>query len=347
MNFLRRCVRFFKARPFLIIGAVVLVLSGGGFIFKDRLVNYFKNPTINYTVPDVSQPTIVQGDLVLPKVMLEKFNATSGKQSQLHVLSANVFGVFDSTAQNPAQSNPFAPAPAPKLVGIRIMGEVGNVGSTVVEEVSPAVRFLDSSDNEIGRKVGRLTPGFSFFGVLPNSQSIYDIMVDEPPNADKMEIVLNTVSATTSAKYDVLKIVKKAIDVKTAVNQQQSPSKPKNASDSGAASQSAQKSVSGGPAGSEGEETQSDTTSAPTEIEYYTVTGSVQNSLSDPVSDVSVYVWVKDGDGRVFSFGRQDFKGDLIATGKNVSFSINLFPFKDGEKYASYEVAAWGKRYTF
>jgi hypothetical protein len=272
------------------------------------------------------------------------------KKSQLHVLSANLFGVFDQPQQ---QQNPLVPPPAQKLVGIRIMGEILNTGKTIATEISPVVRFLDSDNNEMAKKIGRLTPGFDFFGVGPNGQTLYDVIIDDPPQADRMEVVLNMAGATTSARFDLLKILNQTIEVKKAVNQNKNnennkSNKDKEGSESGQASGSAE--PLGGPVGSEGEIIEPTDAKAlvgeMSEIEYYTVSGSVVNSLSDPVSDVSVYVWVKDASGQVFSFGRQDFKGDLISPKKAVDFKINLLPFKDGEKMDKYEIRAWGRRYT-
>ena len=318
INFSKDDVVFFlKGRLIFVAGVAIILVSVSGFFSRDRIAGFFRVKSVEYKTPDVSTPTIVGGELILPKVMLDQFNPGSAKESQLHVLSANLFGVFDGSEQQVVP---------PKLVGIRIMGEVQNVGKTIVQEFSPVVRFLDVDNKEIAKKVGRVTSGFDFFGVLPNAKTLYDVMVDNPPEADKMEIILNTMSATTSAKFDVLKVINKANDVKTAKNQKQAESEQEG-TDSGEASGSGQ--------AAEAED-----------IEYYTISGTVQNSLSNPVSDISVYVWIKDAEGYVFSFGRQDFKGDLISPKKTVDFKINLFPFKDGQKYDKYEVSAWGRRYT-
>lgn len=342
-------VSFIKGRPILIVAVVVIVLSVGGFLYKNQIVTYFKEEIINYpAVPEVKTPTIIRGDLVLPKVMLDQFGSRSTKDSQIHVVSANLFGVFDSP-QDSAQSNPFAPVPEPKLIGIRILGEMLNTGKTIVDEVSPVVRFMDENNNEISTKLGRPSPGFDFFGVLPNSKTVYDVIVDDPPLADKMEIILNVQSATTSGKFELLKVSKQLMDVKMAVNQHPSVGPANNSNlqsgtESGEASLSAKldvASISGGPVGSEGEIIEV----LPEKIEYYTVSGTVVNSLSNPVSDISVYVWIKNSEGLVFSFGRQDFKGDLIAPKKSVEFKINLFPFKDNQEMDKYEIKAWGKRY--
>lgn len=352
MDFREKLLEFLRQRWILVLGVVIILASLGGYFFKDRILARFKEANITFSVPDVSRPTIINGDLVLPKVMLAQFDQAT-KESQLHVLSANLFGVFDSSGQN-SQQNPLAPPPPPpKLVGIRILGEMQNFGKNVISEISPVVRFFDQNDVEIAKKVGRITPGFDFFGVLPNQKTIYDIIVDDPPQADKMEIVLNVAKATSSAQFDQLKILSQSIEVKTAVQQNNTSnasnnsnvSDKSNSTSSGTATGSGVASVSGGPTGAEGEITPPPPTT-PAEIEYYTVSGSVQNSLSDPVSDITVYVWVKDTQGHVFSFGRQDFKGDLISPKKSVDFKINLFPFKDGEKYATYVVAVWGRRYT-
>ena len=203
INFSKDDVVFFlKGRLIFVAGVAIILVSVSGFFFRDRIAGFFRVKSVEYKTPDVSTPTIVGGELILPKVMLDQFNPGSAKESQLHALSANLFGVFDGSEQQVVP---------PKLVGIRIMGEVQNVGKTIVQEFSPVVRFLDVDNKEIAKKVGRVTSGFDFFGVLPNAKTLYDVIVDNPPEADKMEIILNTMSATTSAKFDVLKVINKAI----------------------------------------------------------------------------------------------------------------------------------------
>jgi DUF971 family protein len=135
------------------------------------------------------------------------------------------------------------------------------------------------------------------------------VTVDSPPAADRLEIVLNVSSATEAASFDELKIASRSMEVKTATYQ--------------------------------GEATES----GGEKVEYYSVAGSVVNILSDPVSDITIYSWARNKEGKVFAFNRQDFKNDLLMAGDKIDFRILLLPLKIEGEFDSYEVAAWGKRY--
>ncbi|MCL4390183.1 MAG: hypothetical protein M1484_02035 [Patescibacteria group bacterium] len=246
-------------------------------------------------VSDVAVPTIINGNLVLPKVTAGASNLGS-VGAKLGVVSANLVPVMDQQSQ--------------QVTAIRIIGEMQNTGTGVVTGISPQLRFLDSAGNVVAQKIADLTTGYSVFGVGPGETTVYDVSVPNPPSSDKLEIILNVSQASGSGAFDELKIASRSMEVKTAVAQ------------GAAASESG---------------TQS--------FDYYTVTGSVINVLSDPVSDISVYAWVKDEAGKVFAFAKQDFPNDLVSPREKLDFRINLLPLRTDEKYDSYEVAAWGKRY--
>ncbi len=280
-------------RNLLLLLVVVLALVGIGlwFFFRQR------DGKSKEEVVDVSIPTIVNGQLVLPKVATTEGNiqTTLNATARLGVNSANLIGIYDNQNQ--------------KLAALRIIGETTNVGTKVVTAISPYVRFLDPEGKMVGQKIGRLSDNFTLYDFLPGARSYYDVTIDNPPTADKLEIVLNVSSSSDSATFDDLKIASRSVEKKTATYQ-------------GSASDSAGQ-----------------------QIEYYTVTGQVVNTLTDPVSDISVYAWVKDTEGKVFSFGRQDFKNDLLSPRDKLDFKITLLPLKLDQKYDSFEVAAWGKRY--
>ncbi len=277
----------------VLVPTLILVAAGGIFFFWQKTG---RNQTT--TPQDVTVPTIINGDLVLPKVSTMAGNLAptlSPMAARLGVTSANLIGIYDSSGQ--------------KLTALRIIGETTNVGGKVVTAISPYIRFFDKEDKVVGQKIGRVSDNITFFDLLPGVMSYYDVTVDSPPVADKLEIVLNVASASDSAVFDSLKIASRAAEKKIATYQ-------------GSASDSAGQ-----------------------KVEYYTVTGQVVNILSDPVSDIAVYAWVKDTEGKVFSFGRQDFKNDLLSPRDKLDFKITLLPLKLDQKYDSFEVAAWGKRY--
>src|SRR3989344_4409808 len=323
MTFVSWVMSLLRRRPFFIVGVMILVVLGGYY----WLGFYGKGAKEQREVGkvEVTRPTIVNGELVLPKVGAASGSLSDGK---IGVLSANLFGVFDPSAGSlRSDSGQAGQGPSagltPKLVGIRILGEIENRASGKIDGLSPVVRFLDQEGKVMGQKVGRLTPGFGFLGFMPQEKTVYDVMVEDPLQADKLEIIINSAPGE-GGKFEPLKVAGRNIEVKTARYQ---------------GGQDA--SASGGPVGSEGEMTEA----TPPEIEYYTVSGQAENGLVDAVTEITVYAWVKGAGGEVFSFGRQDFGSDLVNPGEKVDFRINLVPFKADEIYDSYAVAVWGRRY--
>ena len=281
----------------VVLGCLVLVAAGVWFFRSSKESG--KHVEKISAGDNVTVPSIVDGQLVLPSVATGSASGLSGKAAvlagKLGVISANLIPVFDQSQ---------------KLSAIRVVGEAQNITDETVTGISAYVRFLDAQGQMVGQKLGSLSPGYDLFGFGPNERGYYDVTVEAPPSSDRLEIVLNTTAATTAAEFDELKIASRSMEIKKAVA-------------SGAAA----------------------TESANTSFDYYTVGGSVVNPFSDPVSNITVYGWVRDKEGKVFGFARQDFKNDLISSGEKLDFKLNILPLRNGEKYDSYELAAWGKKY--
>ncbi len=329
-------ISFLKTRALLVVGLLILLISVSAYFFWPKTS---KGAASGQTIEKVTSPAIVNGELVLPKVYS---GGVLDSKSKIYVMSAFLVGVFEEPKTG--QTNPFGaaqPAEPPKLVGIRILGEISNASKKIVKEVSPVVRFYNDKDKLIAQKIGRLTPGFDFFSFKPGSKTVYDILVEDPPKSDKLEILINSAKEEKTPSFESLKIQNGKIEVKTAKYQQQAAGSEQlavsDSTESGEATGSAEATPSATP--------KPTPTEAPTEVEYYTISGSVVNNLVDSVSDVAIYAWVKNSEGKVFSFGRYDFKSDLLSPKKQVNFKINLLPFKTSEKMQSYEIAAFGKRY--
>lgn len=269
-----------------------IALVVGLWIFRAKIVPANLTPAKKDAVIDVSVPTIINGQLVLPKIatesdLTEQSTVNLGKRANLGVISANLVPIVDQQ----------------KLTGLRILGEMANIGEQTVIGISPVIRFFDVDGKTLAQKIGRISGTWNFFGLSPQEKTLYDITVDNPPQAEKLEIVLNVSSASDSAIFEELKLASRGAEIKTASD------------------------------------------SAGQVVEYYSVSGQVVNTLEDPVSDIAIYAWVRNKEGKVFSFNRQDFKNDLLTPGNKIDFKITLLPFKNNETMDSYEVAAWGKRY--
>lgn len=330
MNFSTTSAKeFLLARKMMVLRVfgvgLVAFLAILGLVYQEAIAKKLPFKVTSETatqsaMPDVAIPSIINGELVLPRVSgkVGENNLGGGVgKARLSVQSANLLAVFDPQTQ--------------KLSQIRVIGEVLNIGQKIVTEVSPVVRFYDKLGKQISQKVGDLSPNYRFFDLIPGDRTYYDVLVVPPESSDRLEIVLNPVTATDSAQFEQLKISGRQFDTKTAT--QEAPkaveeSTPE-ASESGATESA--KEVA--------------TTPEPKKVEYYSVSGSVLNPFQDLITDISIYAWVKNSEGKVFSFARQDFKNDLISPGDKVDFKLTLVPFKNDETMASYELVAWGRRY--
>lgn len=324
---MNRLLDFLKERFFLVIGILILTIGVGGYFLWPKISSYFLNNRAvkGEAFKQVDAPTIINGELVLPKVY---DGGLVESKDKIQVLSAFLVGVFEESPSAPAGSFGGTLQQQPKLVGIRILGELTNLSNNIISEVSPVVRFYDGKDKLISQKIAKITPGFDFFSFKPGDKFVYDVLVSDPPVSEKLEILFNVAKSEKKPSFETLKIGGAKLEVKTAKYSAQGGQARPSENES---SESAEATPSAAP--------------VVDEVEYYTLSGEVQNNLVDSVSDASIYAWVKNSEGKVISFARQDFKGDLLSPKKKVKFKINLLPFKFDEKMESYGVAAWGKRY--
>ncbi len=304
-------------RALAVLGLGVLAI--GGIIFRQQIGDFFKNRIAQGTrLPDVKVPTIVDGELVLPEVSkgeeLGLFGNKSGA-SRLALVSANLTAVTDEKGQ--------------KIVGFRVTGEVRNIGTQIVTDFSPRVRFFDSNGQVVGQKIGRKTPGYRFFGLRPDAQTYYDVIVEDPPESERLEVVFNVASSSASLEFEELKIASRSVEVKKAQRQAPRRAPETTGTESAAATQAAQVTMEGN------------------EVEYYTVTGAIINTFTEPLTEMTVYTWVKDTENKVISFAKQDFLNDLLSVGEKLDFRMTLVPMRPGVEMVSYEIAAWGKQYKY
>lgn len=273
----------------LIIFIIIVLLGTGGFFFKK---NFFKKTPPAEKLPEVSFPTIINGELILPKVTTGSGDLSRAVlPTRLAVLSANLAAVTDKDG---------------KTTGIRVVGEVGDLGDKFINGANAIVRFYPASGSAI-QKIAQPSANFDFLTVYPQDKALFDFTVEAPPASERLEVVFDVTSASTSASFNELKIASRSMEMKTA----------------------------SGSAGS-GQL-----------IQYYLASGRVVNTFSNPISDIIIYGWAKNVEGRVFALGRTDFKNDLLNPGDGIDFKILMVPFQADQKFLNYELSAYGKEYNF
>lgn len=280
----------------IIFGLSVFIILAGWWSWAKPFKSASKSSVQGLTTKNIDVPSIVDGELVLPKLVATDTSLTKNLNARgLRAVSVNLFAVPVEGQQ--------------KLAAIRVLGEMENIGTQVINSFSPVIKFYGPGGNILAQKIAHYSTGFEMFGLRQTDRSVYDVTVDEPPDAERLEIAFNVTSASSSALFNEMKIASRSMEIKMANYQ-------------GVATDSADQS-----------------------FEYYTVSGSVVNTFDNPISEISIYGWAKNSEGKVYTFAKQDFKNDLLSPGDKVDFRITLLPFKPGETLETYEIKAWGKEY--
>lgn len=191
------------------IAIVILVLTIAGVFYFTRQ----NKKTESKTATDVLTPTIIDGELVLPKLDLSLkrtatgSGATSLLDNQIMVISANLVGTY---SQAPSASE------GGQLTGIRIMGEMFNPGQTRITSFLPVVRFLDSEGNLKTQKIAHYSDGYELYGLDGQTKGVYDVTVDAPPPAERIEIVLKPQDGDKALRPPVaLKVASRSAEIKS------------------------------------------------------------------------------------------------------------------------------------
>ena len=221
----------------------------------------------------------------------------------------------DSDASTPGESpstplrtgNPTpgesAPGQAPRLAGLRILGEYQNVGNIPSGDVQAIVRFFDENDRLLATKRAEPTSPFRFLPLEPNEISSYDILIPEPPPSVRLQIDLKPgkeqSSDPESLSRQQLKFKEKDISLTSTTNQ-----------------------------GSN--------------LTYYKFTGTMINVSPNTLTNFLVYVWLKDSEGKVFAMAVKEFRYDLLTPNQELEVLMPILPAKEGEMEI-YEVKLWGE----
>lgn len=272
----------------VIIFIIIILLVTVAFVVKK---NFFKKTPSPVALPEVSFPTIINGELILPKVSTGSADLSRAVLPiRLAVLSANLAAVTDKDG---------------KTTGIRVVGEVGDLGEKYINGANAIVRFYPPAGRQVLppiQKIARPSANFDFLTVYPQDKALYDVTVDAPPPSERLEVVFDVTSASSSAIFNQLKIASRSMETKEASSSGQM-------------------------------------------IQYYLAGGRVVNTFSNPISDIVIYGWAKNKENRVFALGRTDFKNDLLNPGDGLDFKIIMIPFQADQKFLNYELSAYGKEY--
>lgn len=186
-------------RKIVIIFAIIILLATAAFVVKK---NFFKKTRSPVALPEVSFPTIIDGELILPKVSTGSADLSRAiLPTKLAVLSANLAAVTDKDG---------------KTTGIRVVGEVGDLGEKYINGANAIIRFYASSSAQPIQKIARPSANWDFLTVYPQDKVLYDVTVDAPPPSERLEVVFDVTSASSSAIFNQLKIASRNMETKEA-----------------------------------------------------------------------------------------------------------------------------------
>ncbi|MDO8514944.1 MAG: hypothetical protein Q7S14_00450 [bacterium] len=164
---------------------------------------------------DVSLPSIIGGELVLPKVDLTLNHSQTAQSvlldNQILVVSATLVGVY-SQQQSASESG--------QLTGIRVLGEMANPGKNRINNFLAVVKFFDNEGNLKTQKIANFSANYGFYGLDPQGRGVYDVTVDAPPLSDRIEVVLKPQDGDKTAHAAVnLKVASRSAEIQSVTAQ--------------------------------------------------------------------------------------------------------------------------------
>lgn len=247
----------------------------------------------------------------LPELMLEKSGLVPEEEkwesSGLRVLSGKVVPIMqkktplteDSSSPSASQEEGFS------IVGIRVVGEMKNVGEEVVTGAKAIIKFYDDEEKLLATKIGNWTEGYEFLPLGPGEINVYDLLVPNPPKSKWISIQLkeNQGEATGGIRgLPELKIKEKDLE-ETSLKQEEE------------------------------------------EIVYYKFKGILVNTGEAEIANPKVYVWLKNDEGKVIGITSKTFEADLLTKNDELEVNLLLVPFTlEEEKVFGYEMKAFGER---
>jgi len=245
-----------------------------------------------------------QGEVELPEVIIpteedlpEAEPPSSTPSAKLKVMSATLVGLWENEGYSEKAES--------KLAGVRILGEVKNVGGQVASEPTPVFRLFDEGNQFLASKKGTWTVPDSFHPLPIGEEILYDTYLSvEPESFHSIEISFNTQSVLTNPnpRIENLKIKDRAIAQKEASSFAK-PNRP---------------------------------------LQYLQFSGTLVNLGKIPVTDLAVSVWVKDSENKILAAEYVKYSQDILTTEQEIPILMNLLPFRDGDM-KDHKVAIYGK----
>lgn len=254
-------------------------------------------------------------EIKLPQVNLsdDRSNLKNGQalgqatpSAKLQVLSANLIGIYEQQKQQQKQqASPSASPAQPKLAGVRIIGEVRNIGDQTAFDANVLVHFFDENQNLISTKIGHWKEPYSFLPLKPGETNVYDVLVASPPPSTSVNLGMETKEKEETDKNkpinktEILKVKDKKLQPAQVSQQGQT-------------------------------------------LEYYQFQAILTNVGNIEIANPGLYVWMKNEKGKVIGLAAKVFEADLLTPQATIEAKLNLVPASDGEMF-DYQIKTFGR----
>jgi hypothetical protein len=179
---------------------------------KESDLDRIKNLTSNIE-SEIKLPEVILGDSDLNPDDPNKLDIVNDKH--LKVISANMIGIYSEAER--LQEDPEATAEAtPTLAGIRVVGEVQNIGKSSVTDAKVLVRFFDKERTPVATRIGAWNQTYKFLPLAPNEFNVYDVLIPNPPESESITIEFEPADASTPESVNAIKIKNKSLNKQTA-----------------------------------------------------------------------------------------------------------------------------------
>lgn len=148
-------------------------------------------------------------------------NTDEDSAGSIQILNAHAMTLYESSdsvrqssppAAQDKEASPQAKKQQYRVIGVRIMGEVKNIGSKTVRGILPSISFFDKSDKLLVTKKGFANPATPFLPLEAQQVGGYDIIVREPPKEmEKIEVRLKTNEPEEKIPWQALKVKDKTL----------------------------------------------------------------------------------------------------------------------------------------
>jgi len=232
--------------------------------------------------------------------------------AKLQVLSANLIGIYEQQQQQrrPAigsqeADQATAAAQQPKLAGVRIIGEVRNIGDETAFDANVLIHFFDENQNLINTKIGHWKEPYSFLPLKPGETNVYHDLVANPPPSASVSLSMerkekeDSDKNKPSNKTEILKVKDKKLQPAQVSQQGQT-------------------------------------------LKYYQFQAVLANIGNKEIVSPGLYVWMKNERGKVIGLAAKVFEADLLTPEATIEAKLNLAPVSEGEMF-DYQIKTFGQ----